>query len=53
MKNKFLKMSVLILALIMVIPVLTGCPNHIPGFDSTKTQLYIYNYDGGIGTEWL
>lgn len=53
MKNKFLKMSVLILTLIMVIPVLTGCPNHIPGFDPTKTQLYIYNYDGGIGTEWL
>lgn len=30
---------------------LVGCSNNI--VDKTKTQLYISNYDGGVGTEWL
>jgi hypothetical protein len=24
-----------------------------PIIDKTKTQLYVYNYDGGVGTRWL
>lgn len=31
-----------------------GCRgNNQEGIDDTKTQLYVSNYDGGIGTDWL
>jgi ABC-type glycerol-3-phosphate transport system substrate-binding protein len=32
--------------------VLAGCGGS-SGIDSTKSQLYVYNYNGGIGTLWL
>lgn len=47
-----------ILSLLIVFCVISGmfgvvgCGNEIE-IDQTKTQLYIGNYNGGIGTEWL
>ena len=34
--------------------VLAGCGEVISGeIDETKSQLYVGNYDGGVGTQWL
>lgn len=35
---------------------LVGCRDGLEGeieIDHTKTQLYVYNYDGGVGSEWF
>jgi hypothetical protein len=53
MRKNFLRVSIFLLALFMVVLVLASCWQHQGTIDTTKTQLYIYNYDGGIGTEWL
>ena len=31
----------------------TGCSKVIEDIDSTKTQLYVANYNGGVGSKWL
>ena len=45
------------LSAIMLTTALAGCtPKGQQGdepVDKTKTQLYVFNYDGGVGTEWL
>ena len=51
------KLLTLTLALISLVTI-TGCRdrNVVPGgeeIDYDKTQLYVSNFDGGIGTEWL
>ena len=51
------KIIVLCLCALSVLT-LTSCrdKNQVPGgevIDKDKTQLYVTNYDGGIGTEWL
>ncbi|MCL2752060.1 MAG: hypothetical protein FWE62_04815, partial [Firmicutes bacterium] len=53
MKRQF-KMISVIIALILCVGVFGGCkpPVETPK-DPTKTQLTMYNYDGGIGTAWL
>lgn len=48
------KLGLLVLGFIMMFcsVVSVGCGGG-ESIDKTKTQLYIYNYDGGIGTDWL
>lgn len=31
----------------------TACKSENDGIDKSKTQLYISNYDGGFGSQWL
>ena len=53
------KLISLICLLAMLLTILASCGNKNPFIDSgeeidpDKTQLYISNWDGGIGTEWL
>ena len=53
-KNFFKNLLLLTLAVIMSCSAF-GCnrPSSSVKIDPTKTQLYIYNYDGGVGSEWL
>ena len=32
---------------------LAGCGDDMFDYDETKTQLFVYSFDGGVGTEWL
>ena len=32
---------------------MAGCGPEKKGIDETKTQLYVYNFDGGVGSDWL
>lgn len=55
MKKGFLKVLACVLACGMVCGIAAGCG---PGsgsitIDTTRTQLYIGNYDGGLGSIWL
>ncbi|MDD4125799.1 MAG: extracellular solute-binding protein [Eubacteriales bacterium] len=54
MKKK-IAVSVMIFSLLAIIlPMFSGCSGQrTVQIDSTKTQLYVYNYDGGVGTDWL
>ena len=55
MKKVRVFMTVL-LAVIMATTTLIGCRNSDPSgekIDETKTQLYISNFDGGFGSEWI
>lgn len=57
MKKVFKKGSALLLALIMVLS-LAACGGKETGgnsetVDSDRTQLYVYNFLGGFGAEWL
>lgn len=54
MKKK--KLCALIISVLMVIVVLCGqfgCRSTGESVDATKSQLWIHNYNGGIGTDWL
>lgn len=52
--KRFLKLFSQIIAVIICVSCTTGCmPSFIEKVDNTKTQLYIANYSGGAGTEWL
>ena len=55
MKKVLLKAITLCMALILSVGVLTGCPapDDLQGVDTTKTQIYVANYEGGIGRAWL
>lgn len=46
------KFIVFCLTAVMML-VAVGCGAEDAGIDKTKTQLYVSNYDGGYGTEWL
>lgn len=50
--NKILKNLTAVLALSLTC-VSVGCGGGEAGIDKTKTQLYISNYDGGYGSQWL
>ena len=56
MKKMSKKMLAGVLALCMSVATM-GCGNSLLGdteeADSAKTQLYVYNYDGGYGSKWL
>ena len=45
-------LAALLVVCLCVIP-FTGCRRAGVTIDDTKTQLYIANYDGGVGTDWL
>ncbi len=45
------KITCLLLLLVMTMP-LFSCGKRLT-VDETKTQLYVYVYDGGVGTDWL
>ncbi len=49
------KIISVILAMMMIItavPMLVACEPDL-GYDPTKTQIFVANYDGGVGTNWL
>jgi len=54
--KKFKKVTV-VLSAILLMSAFTGCkPDGLiddKPIDKTKTQLYVFNYNGGVGTEWL
>ena len=54
------KINLLFVAILVVFSLLTltacdeeGVVGSIEKVDHTKTQLYVYNYDGGYGQKWL
>lgn len=50
--KKLTKMVVLMLAFVLSVSVMfTGCSPD--GGNSTMTELYVWNYDGGVGHKWL
>lgn len=55
--KRFYKFTAIILAAISALALsacgTTGGSDKVEEVDPTKSQLYVYNYDGGIGTEWL
>lgn len=49
------KISTIFMALLLAVGgtvSLAGCGDDFD-YDETKTQLFVYSYDGGVGTEWL
>ena len=51
--KKIAKFTALLCALVGLSNVATACGGGGEKRDSTKTYLTVYNYDGGVGTEWL
>ena len=50
------KFVALVLVLITAVTLATGCrKGNVDGIeiDPNRTQLYVYNYDGGVGSAWL
>ncbi len=52
MKNIFKKVGCILIAVLIAIGCV-GCGDGNNGIDNSKTQLYISNFNGGVGTEWL
>ena len=52
MKKKFVKFLSAALAAVMCFS-LAACGDIGEKIDPNRTQLYVYNYNGGYGTEWL
>ena len=54
MKTKFFKTIAMSIALVLSMGVISGCEPPIPpGVDINKTQVYVANYEGGVGRAWL
>ena len=55
MKKRFLKVMSMICAVVMCIPTVACGGDDTDGkeVDKTKAQLYVSNYDGGVGSGWL
>ena len=55
MKKKLLKAITLCMALVLSVGVFAGCSNNddLAGVDPSKTQVYVANYEGGVGRAWL
>ena len=48
------KVIALTMTALLAMTGLVGCRERAElGIDYSKTQLYVYNYDGGVGSEWL
>lgn len=49
------KIIVLIISAVMLISstVVAGCSKVVEKIDKNKTQLYVANYNGGVGSKWL
>lgn len=43
----------LVLSAVLAVCGLTACRRERRTIDETKTQLYVFNYDGGFGSDWL
>lgn len=41
------------MALVLSVGVFSGCGPTMDGIDTKKTQIYVANYEGGIGRSWL
>lgn len=52
--KKFYKVSTVAMCACLTFSALAGCgrPSE-EGYDDAKTQLFVYNYNGGVGTDWL
>lgn len=53
MKMKFLKTLALFMTFVLGFGMLSACGSSIDGIDKNKTQLFIANYEGGVGRAWL
>lgn len=51
--KKFTKAIAILLSIVCTISMATACKPKSQGIDETKVQLYIGNYDGGVGSRWL
>lgn len=56
MKKLWIKLSAVVLAAMLCVP-LTACSVTPDEFaekiDSTRTQLFVYNFNGGFGSDWI
>ena len=55
MKSKIVKIGIAMLIALATMFQLVACGREsgVESKDTSKTQLYVSNYDGGIGTQWL
>lgn len=54
MKKVLLKTITVCMALVFSLGVFVGCgPDEIIGVNTNKTQIYVANYEGGVGRAWL
>jgi len=53
MKKNFLKTLALFFAFVLSFGVLSACGPSMEGINTDKTQLFIANYEGGIGRAWV
>lgn len=53
MKNKLLKAVATMVAAVALTSSLTACGVNNPSQNSGKTTVFVWNYDGGVGHEWL
>lgn len=52
--KKFYKVSTVAVCACLTFSALAGCGRPSKeGYDDAKTQLFVYNYNGGVGTDWL
>lgn len=51
--RKFTKLFALLLSVMCFTSIFSGCNNKGVKIDHTKTQLYVSNYDAGIGRTWI
>lgn len=51
--KKIIRLVALLCVLVGISNVATACGDGEKERDATKTYLTVYNYDGGVGTEWL
>ena len=52
MKKTWTKVLALLCAATACAPI-AGCGGGDSGIDSSRTQLFVFNYDGGVGHKWL
>lgn len=54
MKKVLLKTITLCMSLVLSVGVYSGCSDSdLGGIDTSKTQVYVANYEGGVGRAWL
>ena len=53
--KKFKMLLAVLLSGVLALGLFAGCSSDSDEepIDDTKTQLYVYNYDGGVGSKWL
>lgn len=53
MKKRLFTLMSLLMCGIMLVGMMTACGPKRAKEDPTKSHLYVYNYNGGVGTSWL